>query len=61
MKNIFDRSFEYTRSTETDVRKTFERVRRQLQEQERVRALAESELQAKLSPLTHAAKRAVSA
>jgi hypothetical protein len=60
VKNLFDRSFEYTRSTETDVRKTFERVRRQLQEQERARALAETESQPKLSPITRA-KSAVSA
>ena len=29
MKRIFDSSFRYTRSVDTDVRKTFERVRRQ--------------------------------
>jgi hypothetical protein len=29
MKTVFDSSFKYTRSSETDVRKTFERIRRQ--------------------------------
>ena len=29
MKSIFDSSFEYTSSFDTDVRKTFDRVRRQ--------------------------------
>jgi hypothetical protein len=29
MKTIFDPSFKYTRSLETDVRKTFARVRRE--------------------------------
>ena len=31
MKSILDRSFKYTPSVETDVRKTFERVRQQRQ------------------------------
>jgi hypothetical protein len=31
MKSILDRSFKYTPSASTDVRKTFERVRQQLQ------------------------------
>lgn len=32
MKRILDSSFQYTPSYETDVRKTFERVRREMQE-----------------------------
>jgi hypothetical protein len=31
MKSILDSSFRYTPSVETDVRKTFERIRRELQ------------------------------
>ena len=31
MKSILDRSFKYTPSAATDVRKTFERIRQQLQ------------------------------
>lgn len=34
MKRIFDPSFRYTPSYGTDVRKTFERIRRELQSQE---------------------------
>jgi hypothetical protein len=33
MKSILDSSFRYTPSVETDVRKTFERIRRELQAQ----------------------------
>ena len=31
MKSVFDPSFKYRPSIETDVRKTFERIRRELQ------------------------------
>lgn len=31
MKSVFDSSFKYKPSIETDVRKTFERIRRELQ------------------------------
>ncbi len=31
MKSVFDSSFKYRPSIETDVRKTFERIRRELQ------------------------------
>ena len=51
MKSIFDRSFHYTSSVETDLRKTFARVRRQLKEQEQSRALADAETMAKVSPI----------
>jgi hypothetical protein len=51
MKSIFDRSFHYTSSVETDLKKTFARVRRQLKEQEQSRALNEAEAMAKVSPI----------
>ncbi|HKA43031.1 MAG TPA: hypothetical protein VKF40_13670 [Burkholderiales bacterium] len=51
MKSILDRSFHYTPSVETDLRKTFARIRRRLKEQEQVRALAEAEAKAKVSPI----------
>lgn len=35
MKSIFDSSFKYTPSFETDVQKTFDRIRRELQTQVR--------------------------
>ena len=45
MKRIFDSSFNYTRSFDTDVRKTFDKVRR---EQGQLRSrLAEVESQSK--------------
>ena len=51
IKSIFDRSFRYTSSAETDVRKTFARVRRRIREEEELRALAEAEAKAKVSPI----------
>jgi hypothetical protein len=51
MKSIFDRSFRYTSSAETDLRKTFARVRRRLREEDELRALAEAEAKAKVSPI----------
>ncbi|HUG77497.1 MAG TPA: hypothetical protein VML57_08445 [Burkholderiales bacterium] len=37
MKTVFDPSFRYKRSSETDIRKTFERIRRERQQAERRR------------------------
>jgi hypothetical protein len=37
MKTVFDPSFRYKRSSETDIRKTFERIRREQQQAERRR------------------------
>lgn len=51
MKSIFDRSFRYTSSAETDLRKTFARVRRRIRDEEELRALAEAEAKAKVSPI----------
>jgi len=53
MKSIFDRSFRYTPSAETDLRKTFARVRRRLRDEEEVRLLTEAEAKAKVSPIKH--------
>jgi hypothetical protein len=50
MKTVFDPSFKYTRSLETDVRKTFERVRRQ-QRQVRGREQATSQPEIKVTVL----------
>ncbi|HET7595461.1 MAG TPA: hypothetical protein VFK15_00875 [Burkholderiales bacterium] len=46
MKSILDRSFRYTPSTQTDLRKTFARVRREqrLVESETLQRAAESRL-----------------
>ena len=51
MKSILDRSFQYTPSVETDLRKTFGRVRRKLRDQQQAVALAEAEAKAKVSPI----------
>ena len=50
MRTVFDPSFKYTRSLETDVRKTFERVRRQ-QRQARGREQATSQPETKVTVL----------
>ena len=51
MKSIFDRSFRYTSSAETDLRKTFARVRRQMREEQEFYALVEAEAKSKVSPI----------
>lgn len=37
MKSILDGSFRYTRSADTDLRKTFDRIRRELRQEGRAR------------------------
>ena len=49
MRSILDRSFQYTPSVETDLKKTFMRVRRRLKEQQLAQAMADAK--AKVSPL----------
>jgi hypothetical protein len=51
MKSIFDRSFHYTRSVETDLRRTFAKARRKLREEQVASALNEAEIRAKVSPI----------
>jgi hypothetical protein len=46
MKHILDSSFRYKPSFDTDVRKTFEKVRRQQQTQERDQARVDSDAKA---------------
>jgi hypothetical protein len=58
MKSIFDRSFRYTSSAETDLRKTFARVRRQLREEQEFHALVEAETKSKVSPIRLPSKNA---
>jgi hypothetical protein len=62
MKSILDRSFEYTPSAETDLKKTFVRIRRKLEELEHARALADDDAKAKpkASPIEQS-KSAISA
>ena len=51
MKSVLDRSFQYTPAVETDLKKTFARIRRQLREEKRERLLAEAESTGKVSPI----------
>ncbi len=58
MKSVFDRSFHYTPSVQTDIRKTFARIRREIREQQRSREAAEAEAKLKVSPIKAAGKTA---
>jgi hypothetical protein len=51
MKSILDPSFHYTSSMETDVRKTFARVRRELRKQRHEQSAANPEGVGKVLPL----------
>ena len=51
MKSILDRSFRYTSSVETDLRKTFARIRREQRAQQQSRVQADAEAFAKIRPL----------
>ena len=51
MKSILDRSFRYTSSAQTDVRKTFARVRREQQLEQLARAREQADAISKISPL----------
>lgn len=51
MKSIFDRSFKYTSSAETDLRKVFARERRRLKEEAEAQAANDAEAKAKVRPL----------
>jgi hypothetical protein len=56
MKSVFDRSFHYTPAVQTDIKKTFARIRREIREQQRARDLKEAETLAKVSPIKPAGK-----
>ena len=43
MKSVFDQNFQYTRSVDTDIRKTFARVRRKMREEQEARALEQAQ------------------
>jgi hypothetical protein len=51
MKHILDSSFRYRPSFDTDVRKTFEKVRRQQQTQTRDQSKSDSEVRVKVLQL----------
>lgn len=51
MKSILDPSFRYTKSVETDLRKTFAKIRRELRKQEQNRGVANDHTMGKILPL----------
>ena len=51
VKSILDRSFRYTSSVETDLRKTFARIRREQRNQQVQSAQAQADVFAKVRPL----------
>ena len=53
MRSILDHSFRYTSSVQTDLRKTFARVRRESRERDRIQAEADAEAQMKVSPIRY--------
>jgi hypothetical protein len=56
MKSILDRSFRYTPSVETDLRKTFARVRRKLRDKQCAQATADAEVKTKVLLMDHLKK-----
>jgi len=60
MKSILDPSFRYTPSTATDVRKTFARVRREMQRAQAQAARRDSDA-SRVVPLQRAQRRSVAA
>ena len=51
MKSILDRSFRYTSSVETDLRKTFARIRREQRAQQKTQAQVDAEAISKVRVL----------
>jgi len=58
MKSILDPSFRYTKSVETDLRKTFARVRRELRKQQQEQSTVSVEVIRKILPF-HSRKAAL--
>ncbi len=50
MKSILDPSFRYTNSLETDLRKTFARIRRELRSQQQQQSVVRAEAMKKVLP-----------
>jgi len=51
MKSILDPTFRYTPSLETDLKKTFARVRREMRQRELEKARSQAEARSKVLPL----------
>ena len=56
MKSILDRSFRYTPSVETDLRKTFARIRRRQRDKQLAQASADAEVKTKVLLIDHLKK-----
>ena len=52
MKSILDPSFHYTKSVETDLRKTFARVRREMRKQQHEQSTVSAEVIRKVLPFS---------
>ena len=50
MKSILDPSFRYTKSVETDLKKTFDRIRSELRNQQQQQSMARGDLMRKVFP-----------
>lgn len=59
MKSILDRSFQYTPSAQTDLRKTFARIRRELRARDLAQAKVSAEASLKVSPIRPTTSAAV--
>lgn len=57
MKSILDRTFTYRNSANTDVRKTFARIRRELRDADEAQARINAEAAAKVSALPGVKRR----
>ena len=51
MRSILDKSFRYVPAVETDVKKTFARIRKQRREQAEQQAQADAEVTVKVRPI----------
>ena len=58
MKSILDQSFRYTSSAATDLRKTFDRIRREQRRQLMAQTLADTPVRAKLPAIRPEQERA---
>ena len=59
MKSILDRSFRYTSSAATDVRKTFDRIRREQRRQLMAQALSDAPVRSTVSTIRQGKSAAV--
>ena len=53
MRSILDDSFRYTPSVQTDLKKTFARIRREQRQQDQAQARAVAEVKLKVAPIRY--------